>query len=343
MPKVLSKKHEASYRNDPYLPLSRKPTIRTDEFLKFWFSNWDAIYKNTRSSHPGIGVTMCCYLSVRIILLYFCFKEYDISTTEENIKPFLDLTSSITHRHKTMPLEDWRTLESFQNYMTRRNIPLPDCAQFINQVSNQQDLRIDTNLEILTSDKLTPNNYYIGVIMLDNEAAHWFVYYLSSISGQINILSTWGSEKWGIPLLHNRIAVRDWDLFINNINQDRSVDTNLFETLFLNSEKAVPLRSDEIEGVLTKEQVQEEIKTELLVYTPGRVKIYSVFPYYYECLKQVVFQFKEHLKTGRGISFTNKNKTINQRKTRKQREKETKKNRQQGTKKRYRRRNQSRK
>ena len=313
MPKtnIIPINRKASYRNDPYLPLSRQPTIRTQNFLDFWRNNWDAVYKNTRSSHPGIGITVCCYLSVRIILLYFCFKEYDISTTEENIKPFLELTSSITHRHKTMPLEDWRTLESFQNYMTRRNIPLPDCAQFINQVSNQQDLRIDTNLEILTSDKLTPNNYYIGVIMLDNEAAHWFVYYLSSISGQINILSTWGSEKWGIPLLHNIITFYNWDLFINNINQvdNPTVNTDLFETLFLNSEKAVPLRSDEIEGVLTKEQVQEEIKTELLVYTPGRVKIYSVFPYYYECLKQVVLQFKEHLKTGRGSSITNKNKT----------------------------------
>jgi Trp operon repressor len=159
--------------------------------------------------------------------------------------------------------------------------------------------------------------------MLDNEAAHWFVYYLSSIPGQINILSTWGSEQWGIPLLYNRIDVRDWDLFINNINQDvePTVNTELFEILFLNSEKAVSLRSDEIEDVLTKKQVQEEIKKELFVYTPGRVKIYSVFPYYYECLKQVVLQFKEHLKTGRGISNKNNTKK-HKRKTRKQRRKE---------------------
>ena len=237
MPKDKSIKHKASYKDDPYLPLSRKPTIRTDEFLDFWFFNWDAVYKNTRSSNPGIGVTMCCYLSVRIILLYFCFKEYHIPTSEENIKPFLELTSSITHLHKDMPLEDWIPLTSFQNYMARQDIPEIDCAQYIRQVSNQQDLRIDANLEILTSTNLSPNNYYIGVIMLDTdadhyEAAHWFVYYLSSISGQINILSTWGSERWGIPLLYNRIAVGDWDLFINNINQDISVDTNLFETLF---------------------------------------------------------------------------------------------------------------
>ena len=322
MPKDKSIKHKASYKDDPYLPLSRKPTIRTDEFLKFWFSNWDAVYKNTRRSNPGIGATMCCYLSVRIILLYFCFKEYHIPTSEENIKPFLELTSSITHLHKDMPLEDWIPLTSFKIYMARQDIPEIDCAQYIRQVSNQQDLRIDANLEILTSTNLSPNNYYIGVIMLDNEAAHWFVYYLSSIPEQINILSTWGSETWGIPLLYNRIAFGDWDLFINNINNDISVNTDLFEILFLNSEKAVPLRSDEMEGAITKEQVQVDIKTELLAYTPGRVKIYSVFPYYYECLKQVVLQFKEHLKTGRGSSITNKNKTRKQRKTRKLRRNE---------------------
>ena len=98
--------------------LSRKPTIRTDEFLKFWFSNWDAVYKNTRISNPELasptGATMCCYLSVRIILLYFCFKEYHIPTSEKNIKPFLELTSSITHLHKDMPLEDWIPLTSFK-------------------------------------------------------------------------------------------------------------------------------------------------------------------------------------------------------------------------------------
>lgn len=326
MPKDKSIKHKASYRDDQYLqlPLPRKPTMRTDEFLQFWKNNWDAVYKNTRSSHPSIGVTMCCYLSVRIILLYFCFKEYHIPTSEENIKPFLELTSSITHLHKDMPLKDWIPLTSFQSYMTSRDIQLPECAQYIRQVSNQQELRIDANLEILTSDKLTPNNYYIGVIMLNNEAAHWFVYYLSSTLGQINILSTWGSERWGIPLLYNKIAVENWDTFINNINQDISVDTELFETLFLNSEKAVPLQSDEIAGILTKEEVQEEIKKELLVYIPGRVKIYSIFPYYYDCLKQVVLQFKEHLKTRGGSSFTSKNKTRKQRKTRKQKRKEAK-------------------
>ena len=90
--------------------------------------------------------------------------------------------------------------------------------------------------------------------------------------------------------------------------------------MFLNSEKAVSLQSDEIAGILTKEEVQEEIKKELLVYIPGRVKIYSIFPYYYDCLKQVVLQFKEHLKTRGGTSFTSKNK----RKTRKQRRKEAK-------------------
>ena len=326
MPKtnIIPINRKASYKNDKHLPLSRQPTIRTQNFLDFWRNNWDAVYKNTRSSHPGIGVTMCCYLSVRIILLYFCFKEYHIPTSEENIKPFLELTSSITHLHKDMPLEDWIPLTSFQNYMARQDIPEIDCAQYIRQVSNQQSLHIGDNLEILTSDKLTPNNYYIGVIMLDNEAAHWFVYYLSSISGQLNILSTWGSERWGIPLLHNIIAFEDWDTFINNINQNISVDTVLFEKLFLNSEKAVPLRSDEMEGELTKVQVQEGIKTELSTYALGKVKIYSVFPYYYDCLKQVVLQFKEQLNTAEGVSIKNKTKK-HKRKTRKQRKKEDKK------------------
>ena len=105
-----------------------------------------------------------------------------------------------------MPLINWTENMSFQNYIDHNNIVLPDSNKYIRQVSNQQEMRIGENLvNIEDFNELMPYNYYIGVIMIDDEPGHWFVYYLSSIDRQLNIVSTWGTGQWGIPLLYNRI------------------------------------------------------------------------------------------------------------------------------------------
>jgi hypothetical protein len=287
--------------------LKKRATIRTQKLLDFWKNNWDAVYKHTRSNINGIGITTCCYLSVRIILLYFGFKKTGISLTEKDVFTlFLELTTSSTTHHRNMiPLIDFPKKDTFTKYYSENQIQPLDCAQYIRQISNQQNM--NDNLVEASSIDMMPDNYYIGVIMYRpnkdtnyREPNHWYVYYLSSDTDYVNIISTWGTDKWGIIITHNTVLKTDYDAFVANINSEEVNEQTkqTFSDFFLNPENAFAYNKPE--NALTKisqDELNEGIETELQAHTiPGNSKIMTVFPYYYGCLLNVIEQLKVHIK-----------------------------------------------
>lgn len=303
--------------------LTRQNSIRTDNFLRFWFDNFGKIYERT---DKYLGVTTCCYLSIRIILLYFCFIEHDIIVNIDTIfKLFLDITSSAVTRHAVQPLNDWTNemvgahkindndyfVNNFERYFSRKGIAENPCVRDIRNISAAH---IPSLITLNSSFKMTPYIYYIGAIVSKEEGDHWFVFYLSSDIDYINIVSTWADNKWQVPLQYIKKPKIQWDYLLNSINTEISERTegnivaieDIFTNLFLKDAIPQPFTDNDSDDedieyqTITPLELQKSIDRTIKKYvydtqfnfrTP-RIK-------YYECLNTIVEQIKPHIAKGK--------------------------------------------
>ena len=302
--------------------LTRQNSIRTDNFLRFWFDNFGKIYERTDKS---LGVTTCCYLSVRIILLYFCFIEHDIIVNIDTIfNLFLDITSSAVTRHAEQPLSDWTNemtgahkindndyfVNNFERYFLRKGITEDPCVRDIRNISAAHIPSLIT----LEPFRMRPNIYYIGVIVSKEECDHWFVFYLSSDIDYINIVSTWGDNKWQVPLQYIKKPKIQWDYLLNSINTKISERTerniaaieDIFTNLFLKNAIPQPFTDDDSDNedieyqTISPLELQESVDRTIKRYVyETQFNFRTPRINYYECLNTIVEQIKPHIARGR--------------------------------------------